>query len=60
MEQMVVNLNKNNKSRNLTHEIIVGWRIMISEHSTAYVGFDSLCSNKSPGLHYSEKKKSVF
>lgn len=62
MEQMVVNLNKNKKSKNLTHEIIMGWRIMISKHSTTYVGFDSLCSNKSSGLHYSEekKKKSVF
>lgn len=62
MEQMVVNLNKNKKSKNLTHEIIMGWRIMISKHSTAYVGFDSLCSNKSSGLYYSEekKKKSVF
>lgn len=57
MEQMAVNLNKNNKSKNLTHKITMGWTIMINKHSTAYVGFDSLCSNKNSHLYYSEEKR---
>lgn len=58
MEQMVVNLNKHKKSKNLTHKITMSWTIMISKHSTAYMDFDSLCSNKSSHLYYSEE--SVF
>lgn len=35
----------------------MGWTIKINKHSTAYVGFDSLCSNKSSHLYYSEEKR---
>lgn len=58
MEQMVVNLNKHKKSKKFTHKITMGWTMMIIKHSTVYMGFDNLCSNKSSHLYYSEK--SVF